>query len=119
MADAVGFRYAYDPVTKQYAHPAGLVVLTPDGHVSQYLFGVNFDPKALHTALTTAATQKIGSPIEQLLLLCFHFNPVSGKYGRLIIGVLRAAGVLTVLALGGLLVYLVRRDPSRQPVSHV
>ena len=76
VADAVGFRYAYDPVTKQYAHPAGLVVLTPAGRVSQYLFGVNFDPKARQTALATASTQKIGSPIEQLLMLCFHFNPI-------------------------------------------
>ncbi len=116
LADAVGFRYAYDPVTKQYAHPAGLVVLTPEGRVSQYLFGVNFDPKALQTALTTAAAQKIGSPIEQFLMLCFHFNPISGKYGALIIGILRAAGVLTLLCMGGLLVYLIRRDPSRVPV---
>ena len=112
VADAVGFRYAYDPVTKQYAHPAGLVVLTPEGRVSQYLFGVNFDPKALQTALVTAHAQKIGSPIEQLFLLCFHFNPISGKYGALIIGVLRAAGVLTLVALGGLLVYLIRREPA-------
>lgn len=113
LADAVGFRYAYDPVTKQYAHPAGLVVLTPEGRVSQYLFGVNFDPKALQTALTTANAQRIGSPIEQFLMLCFHFNPVSGKYGALIIGILRSAGVLTLLCLGGLLVYLIRRDPAR------
>ena len=113
FADAVGFRYAYDPVTKQYAHPAGVVVLTPDGHVSQYLFGVNFDAQALNSALTAAGTQKIGSPIEQLLLLCFHFNPISGKYGALIIGVLRAAGVLTLLGIGGLLFYLIR-----QPVRH-
>ncbi len=113
LADAVGFRYAYDPVTKQYAHPAGVVVLTPDGHVSQYLFGVNFDAHALDAALVTARTQKIGSPIEQLFLLCFHFNPVSGKYGALIIGVLRGAGVLTLLALGGLLVHLIRHQPVR------
>ena len=117
VADAVGFRYAYDPVTKQYAHPAGLVVLTPEGRVSQYIFGVNFDPKALQTALTTATAQKIGSPIEQFLMLCFHFNPISGKYGALIIGILRAAGVLTLLCIGGLLVHLIRRDPSRGNVS--
>lgn len=113
LADAVGFRYAYDPVTKQYAHPAGVVVLTPDGHVSQYLFGVTYDAATLRAALGVAGEQKVGSPIEQLLLLCFHFNPVSGKYGALIIGILRAAGVLTLLCLGGLLVYLVRRDPVR------
>ncbi len=113
LADAVGFRYAYDPVTKQYAHPAGVVVLTPDGHVSQYLFGVNFDAHSLDAALVTAGTQKIGSPIEQLLLLCFHFNPISGKYGALIIGILRAAGVLTLLGMGGLLVYLIRHQPVR------
>ena len=117
LADAVGFRYAYDPVTKQYAHPAGLVVLTPDGRVSQYLFGVNFDPVALRTALTTAGGEKIGSPIEQFLMLCFHFNPISGKYGALIIGILRGAGVLTLLCMVGLLVHLIRRDPARRPVG--
>ena len=113
LADAVGFRYAYDPVTKQYAHPAGFVVLTPDGRVSQYLFGVNFDAQSLNTALVAAGTQKIGSPIEQLFLLCFHFNPVSGKYGALIIGILRVAGVLTLLSMGGLLAYLIRHQPVR------
>ena len=89
------------------------MVLTPDGHVSQYLFGVNFDAHTLDAALVTAGTQKIGSPIEQLLLLCFHFNPISGKYGALIIGVLRMAGALTLLGIGGLLFYLIR-----QPVRH-
>ncbi len=113
LADAVGFRYAYDPVTKQYAHPAGIVVLTPEGRVSQYLFGVTYDAATLRAALGVAGERKVGSPIEQLLMVCFHFNPVSGKYGALIIGVLRGAGALTLLCLGGLFVHLVRREPVR------
>ena len=115
LADAIGFHYAYDPVTKQYAHPSGLVILTPAGRVSQYLYGVTFDPATLQDALTLAGAQQIGSPIEQLLLRCFHFNPVSGKYGASIIYALRIGGVLTLLALGGGIGYLIRRDPRHRP----
>ena len=74
---------------------------------------MKFDPNALQTALTTPRAHKVGSPIEQLLMLCFHFNPISGKYGALIMVVLRTAGVLTLVALGGLLVHLIRREPAR------
>ena len=110
VAAAIGFRYAYDASSKQYAHPSGLVVLTPDGTVSRYFFGVNFAAKDLHAALAAASTRQIGSPIAKLLLLCFHYNPATSKYGSLIINSLRAAGVLTILVLFGGLALLVRGE---------
>jgi protein SCO1/2 len=115
LADAVGFRYAYDVSTKQYAHPSGVIVLTPEGKISQYFFGVTYEARDLHDALAAAGTHRIGSPIEQLLLLCFHYNPATSKYGGLIINGLRGAGVLTVLVLCGGLVWLIRGE--RQPPS--
>src|SRR6266850_2177925 len=75
-ADGVGFRYAYDSISKQYAHPSGLVVLTPDGKISRYLFGVTFSPRELYTSLDTASSRKIGTRIQDLILLCFHYRPI-------------------------------------------
>ena len=118
VADAVGFRYRLDPVTNQYAHAAGLVVLTPGGRVSKYLFGVNFDPPDLQNAIAGASASRVGSPIERLILLCFHYNPIHGRYGATIQSAFRVAGVLTLLALGGLIFALIRREQRcpRPPV---
>jgi len=99
LTDAVGFRSAYDPVIKQYAHPGGFIVLTPQGRVSRYFFGVNFNAQELHDALRDASANRSGSPVRQLFLLCFHYSPVTGKYGALVIGSVRAIGVATLLAL--------------------
>lgn len=109
LADEVGFRYAYDPASKQYAHPSGLVVLTPEGKVSKYLFGVTYAPKDLFAALSDASTSRVGSPIQQLILLCFHYNPITGKYSGLIVVILRLLGLATILGLAGLIMALVRR----------
>jgi protein SCO1/2 len=98
LADEIGFRYAYDPTIKQFAHPSGLVVLTPDGKISRYFFGVEFPPAELNAALVEAGSEKIGSPIKQLFLLCFHYNPISGKYGAIIMTILRIAGIATLAA---------------------
>src|SRR6266850_243333 len=76
LADEVGFRYAYDSISKQYAHPSGLVVLTPDGKISRYLFGVTFSPRELYSSLYTASSRKIGTRIQDLILLCFHYRPI-------------------------------------------
>ena len=114
LADEVGFRYAYDPTSKQYAHPSGLVVLTPQGKISGYLFGVTFAPKDLYGALRTAAGNEVGSPIQQLILLCFHYNPITGKYSGTIIVILRVLGVATILGFLGLIGVLLRRGPTVQ-----
>jgi len=113
LADAVGFRYAYDPQTKQFAHAAGIMVLTPQGKVSRYFYGVEYSARDLRLALIEASSGKIGSVVDQILLYCFHYDPVSGKYGLLITRVVRIAGVLTVLVLGGVIALLLRREKQR------
>lgn len=112
LADPVGFHFGYDPTTGQYAHPSGLMILTPEGKVARYFFGVNFDPGDLQSALTTAGQRKVGSRIQELLMTCFHYNPINGKYGALVINLVRVGGGLTLLAMVGGFVYLVRRPPS-------
>lgn len=112
LADTVGFRYGYDPTNKQYAHPSGIMVLTPDGKVARYFFGVNFDPGDLQTALAAAGQRKLGSRIQELLLTCFHYNPINGKYGALVVNTVRVGGVLTLLAMGAGFYYLIRRNPG-------
>jgi protein SCO1/2 len=112
LAREVGFHYAYDTVSKEYAHASGLVVLTPEGKVSSYLFGVTYAPKDLSAALRTASTWQVGSPIQQLILLCFHYNPITGKYSQNIIRILRILGATTILGLVALVVAMVVRRPK-------
>lgn len=100
LAGEVGFQYAYDPATRQFAHPSGLIILTPGGKVARYAFGVTFAPRDLLTALQTAAGNRIGSPVERLILLCFHYNPLTGKYGPAILLSIRIVSGIFVLALG-------------------
>src|ERR1043165_4788969 len=100
LADEVGFRYAYDPQIRQYAHPSGVVVLTPNGKISRYVFGVRFDAKELRNALAEAKDGKSSSVISQVFLLCYHYNPITGKYGALILSILRivSLGFLAAIA---------------------
>ena len=117
LADAVGFRYAYDPVVRQYAHPAGLVILTPQGRVSKYLFGVKFAPQEILAGLKGASQNSIGSRIQQLVLLCFHYSPIQGKYGPAIMTTLRVLGAATLVGLVWLWVRLVRARPTETPAG--
>jgi protein SCO1/2 len=110
IAKAVGFRYAWDDETKQFAHPAGLVVLTPEGRIARYLYGIEYAPKDLRLALVESAEGKISSPVDQLLLYCYQYNPVTGRYGPTIMAVLRLASLLTVAALGGFVFRSWRRE---------
>jgi protein SCO1/2 len=100
LADEVGFHFAYDPALKHFAHPSGFVVLTPDGKVSHYFFGVTFSPKELDLALHEAKAKKIGSPVEQFILLCCEYSPLRGKYGNLAMAIVRVGGISTVVVLG-------------------
>lgn len=113
LATTIGFGYRFDPASRQYAHPSGLVILTPQGKVAHYLFGVTFSSRDLYEALRDASTEKVGSPIHQLILLCFHYNPVTGKYSPTILGLLRIMSAVTVLGLFGLIVGFIHR--SRAP----
>lgn len=110
LTAALGFRYTYDPKTKQFAHASGLMVATPDGRISRYLYGVDYAPRDLRLALVEAAERKIGTPIDGLLLFCYHYDPATGKYGAIAMNFLRLAAVVTVLGIGVFLTILFRRD---------
>jgi len=113
VANDCGFRYAYDVESGEYAHPSGLVILTPDGRISRYLLGVNFDAAELLAALDVARRGESGSITHQLALLCFHYNPITGKYSLAILKTLRVASAIMLIAGGVVIVRLSRRKPSR------
>jgi protein SCO1/2 len=100
LTDAAGYRSFYDTASAQFAHPSGIVIVTPEGKVSRYLLGIEYPPKQLRAALADASQQRIGGLAERLLLLCFHYNPSLGRYGTLISRALQVAGLGTALALG-------------------
>ena len=110
LTSAVGFRYVYDESIKQWAHPAAITILTGDGRVSRYLYGVEFAPRDLKLAMVEAAEGRIGTLVDQAVLFCYHYDPQTGKYGLAIMNVVRLAGVLTVLAIGASIVLTLRRD---------
>lgn len=117
LAQEIGFRYAYDPETKQYAHPSGVIVLTPEGKISRYIFGATFDARELRDALVSARRGESTSTLSRLFLLCYHYNPITGKYGALIMSVIRVAGVATVLGVIGFVALMVSRDKrARRPL---
>lgn len=110
LAEAVGFRYAYDSASGQFAHPSGIMVLTPVGKLARYFYGISYPARDLRLGLVEASQEKIGSPIDQILLYCYHYDPATGRYGLLISRVIKAAGVLTVLSLGLVIAILFRRE---------
>jgi protein SCO1/2 len=112
---AAGFRYAWDADTKQFAHPTGVIVLTPDGRLARYLFGIEYGPRDLRYALVEASDGKVGSPVDSLLLFCYHYDPMTGRYGLVIIRAVRLAGAATVLALCTFIVVMVRRESRQAP----
>jgi protein SCO1/2 len=114
LAQAVGFRYTYDATQGEFAHAAGVMVLTPQGQLSRYFYGVEYGPRDVQFGLMEAAASKIGSPIDRLLLLCYHYDPQSGTYSLAILRVLRAAGVVTVVALGTCMGVLLQRERRKR-----
>lgn len=114
LARAVGFRYAYDAKTDQYIHASGIMVVTPRGRLARYFYGIEYAPRDVRLGLVEASANRIGSPIDQVLLFCYHYDPVTGKYGLLIMNVLRLAGLATVLALGTFIAVMLRRDRRRK-----
>jgi len=96
---AVGFRYAWDEETRQYAHPTGIVVATAEGRIARYLYGVEYAPKDLRFALVEASSGRVGTPVDQLLLYCYQYDPVRGRYGAAILRTVRFLGILTVVGL--------------------
>ena len=117
LADAVGFRYAYDVQANQFAHATVLVVVTPAGRVSRYLFGFEYKPRDVRLALVEASSNKIGTPTDALLLLCYHYDAATGKYSRSAMNFVRAGGVATIAALAGFIFVMIRRERHGHPGS--
>jgi protein SCO1/2 len=115
LTHAAGFRYVWDEPTKQFAHPTGVVVLTPDGRLARYLFGIEYGPRDLRLALVEASAGAVGSPVDSLLLYCYHYDPMTGRYGLVIMRAIRVAGAVTVFALGTFVFMMSRREKYRAP----
>ena len=109
LAAAVGFHYAYDKQHNEYSHPSGLIVLTPQGRISRYFYGFDYSPTDLRLGMVEASAGQIGTPIDQVLLRCYHYDPVTGKYDVAVLDIARFVGVATMLGVGAL-VLLSRRD---------
>jgi protein SCO1/2 len=120
LTEAVGFRYKYDSVNKQFAHASGIIILTPQGKISRYFYGIEYAPRDVRLGLVEASQRKIGSPVDQILLFCYHYDPATGKYGALIMNMVRLAGAAFVLICGSFLFLMWRRDfrNDRQRIRH-
>jgi protein SCO1/2 len=114
LADTVGFHYRYDPISKQYAHASGIMLLTPEGKIARYFYGIEYKPRDFRLGLVEASANKIGTPADQVLLFCYHYDPTTGKYGMVITQVTRVLGTATVLLLGGFVFIMLRRDRHAQ-----
>ena len=113
LTDAVGFRYMYDARSGQYAHATGIMVATPEGKLSRYLLGIEYAPEDLRFSLMGASHNRIGTVIDRLVMLCYHYDPMTGKYGPIVTNLFRVAGGLTVLLLAGGIFVLLRRERIR------
>lgn len=122
LAEAVGFRYEYDPETDLYVHASGIMVLTPAGELARCFYGVEYAPKDLRLGLIEAAEERIGNAVDQVLLLCYQYDPTTGKYGLVILNSLRVAGAATVAVLAALVIGWIRRErrqagrPAANPI---
>lgn len=114
LTDAIGFHYYFDAATDQFAHASAIYVATPQGKLSHYFYGIEYSPKDLRLALVEASANKIGSPVDQLLLYCYHYDPATGKYGAVIMNMVRLGGVATLIAIGIMFVLMRRRTASRR-----
>jgi protein SCO1/2 len=122
LTKAVGFQYQYDASKNQYAHATAIMILTPQGRISRYFYGVDFPPKDLRMGLVEASQGKIGNAVDQVLLYCYHYDPTVGKYGAVVGNMLKIGGAFTILVLGGMILILFRLEKAatrRKDWSHV
>jgi protein SCO1/2 len=117
LANAVGWHYRYDPKLDQFAHAAGIVLITPEGRIAQYYYGVEYSARDMRLGIVEASQNKIGSLADEVLLYCYHYDPRTGRYGATIINIIRLAGLTTVLVLGGALVLLFRNEKHDQGIG--
>jgi protein SCO1 len=119
VTNAVGFSYKWDEQTKQFAHAGGIMVATPEGKLSRYLYGIDYAPKDVKFAVMESAQSKIGSSAEQLMLYCFHYDPSTGKYGLSVLRVMRLGGIATLIGLGAMLFVFWRKGKKQEGVAEV
>jgi cytochrome c oxidase subunit 2 len=117
LTSAVGFRYAYDPESKQYAHASGIMILTPDGKISRYFYGIEYGPKDLRLGIIEASEGRIGTPADKILLYCFHYDPATGKYSLMVLNVIRLGGIATLLAIAILLFVLRKKNRRARAIT--
>jgi len=109
LTEAVGFHYKFDAPTNQFIHASGIMLATADGTLARYFYGIEYAPKDLRLGLVEASERKIGTPVDRLLLYCYHYDPAAGKYGAVVMNILRLAGVVTIAALVIMLWFMRRR----------
>jgi protein SCO1/2 len=114
ITQAVGFKYTWDEKTQQFAHAGAIMILTPEGKLSKYLYGIDYAPKDVKLAILESSENKIGSPVDQLMLYCFHYDPATGKYGLAVMRVMRVAGLLTLFGLGAMIFVFWRRNKQKE-----
>src|SRR5207302_2054948 len=108
LTKAAGFRYVWDAETKQFAHPTGVIVLTADGRLSRYLFGIEYGPRDLRYALVEASAGGVGNAVDTLLLYCYHYDPMTGRYGFVVMRAVRIASAARVVAVASFSIVPVR-----------
>jgi protein SCO1/2 len=113
VTKAAGFQYQYNEKTGEFAHSTAILVLTPQGNIAQYYYGIEFPPKDLRLALVEASDNRIGNVVDEVLLYCYHYDPEQGRYSATVLRVLRLMAVATMLCLGGLFFVLIRRSPDK------
>lgn len=115
ITDAAGFRYRYDEKTQQFAHASAIMLTTPHGKLSRYYYGIEYAPRDVRLGLIESSANKIGSPVDQLLLYCYHYDPATGKYGAVVMNIMRIAGVITLFGIVLMLFLLKARNPVATP----
>ena len=113
ITSAVGFRYHWDEATNQFVHASAIYVATPQGKLARYFYGIEYAPRDLRLGLIEAADNKIGSPVDQLLLYCYHYDPATGKYGAVVMNIMRAGGIVTLIVIGAMFLVLRRRNAAK------
>ena len=117
LTEAVGFHYHYDEATKQFAHASGIMLTTPQGKLARYFYGIDYPARDLRLGLIESSENKIGSPVDQLLLYCYHYDPATGRYGAAVMKVMRIAGVATLLGILAMVLLLKARNPKLTEVK--
>jgi protein SCO1 len=110
LTETVGFHYNYDPINKQFAHASAIMILTPEGKIARYFYGIEYKPRDFRLGLVEASANKIGTPADQVLLFCYHYDPMTGKYGMTVKRVTQVLGTATALGLFGFVFIMLRRE---------